>query len=164
MAFSFPRALWAKWFAGLFRSLEPTKVSDLADLNHEVWTEIAPELKPSDFQYPQKMSVEALRRLSRIRRASGVPMRVVGDWRPRDADFGASKSAHMEEPCTAVDLRVTNNEERHKLVEAALAEGCPRIGIYSPTDWQSSTYGKGSGSVHLDFSPHNPAPRMWLRY
>lgn len=93
-------------------------------------------------------------------------MRVVGDWRPPDADYGATSSAHKSRPCTAVDLRIKNNNERHLLLKAAYAEDCPRIGIYTPTEWQEAQYGKGAGSVHLDFSdkPIHPQDRTWMRW
>lgn len=145
-------------------------MSDLAVLSHPVWQEVAPELAPKDFTrsdgtpMAEKMSASALRRLSRIRRRSGVPFRVVSSYRPPHENPGAEKSAHMELPCTAVDLRVLNNEERYRLLAVAFAEGVERIGCYLPTDHQGRTWGKGSGSVHLDFSTSNPTPRFWMSW
>jgi hypothetical protein len=128
---------------------------------HVVWTEIAPELSKTDFDHPTLMEVEFLRLMSRIRRASGVPFRIVSDHRPSDKNKGAAKSAHMDIPCRAIDLRVLDNRERIVLIRTALAHGIERIGVYAPTDWQKMTYGKASGSVHLDCSDKNPSPRMW---
>lgn len=132
---------------------------------HPVWAEIAPELRPGEFRFPYLMDVDFLRLLSRIRRACGVPFRIVSDHRPPDrnaAAGGATKSAHMEEPCAAVDLRVLSNEERFRLVRAAIEHGVTRIGVYPPTPSQRAGYGKGAGSVHLDASRTNPSPRMWM--
>lgn len=132
----------------------------LALKGHEVWKEIAPELTPADFNYPFVMEVAFLRLLSKMRRRAGVPFRVVSDHRPalRNAAAGGAKgSAHMQTPCRAVDLKVKNNLERFKVVEAAITHGIQRIGIYPAHE-------DNSGSVHIDASPTHPAPRIWTRY
>ena len=134
--------------------------SELARLKHAVWSEIAPELTPKDFHFPERMDVDFLRRLSRTRRRAGVPFRVVSDSRDpaaNEAAGGATNSAHMEMPCSAVDLRVKNNLERARVVTAAVQEGFERIGIYPAHE-------DNSGSVHLDASTDKPSPRFWTRY
>lgn len=142
-------------------------VPERAVEGHPVWTEIAPELTPRDFRHPWEMCPAFLRRLSRARRACGVPFRVVSDYRPPDRNAsagGASQSAHLESPCRAVDLRVLDNHERYRVVTALLAEGFERLGVYAPTEWQRSQYGTASGSVHVDASPTNPSPRIWMSW
>lgn len=134
---------------------------------HRVWMEVAPELTPADFNHPWDMCPAFLRRLSAARRACGVPFRIVSDYRPPDrneAASGAARSAHLERPCRAVDLRALNNAERFRIVEALLGEGFERVGIYTPTEWQVSQYGRGAGSVHVDASPTNPSPSMWMTW
>lgn len=140
-------------------------MAERATHEHPVWLEIAPELRPAEFRYPWDMSPAFLRRLHRARRLAGVPFRIVSDHRPperNDAAGGASQSAHMEAPCCAVDLRVLDNHERYQVLRALFAVGFERIGIYKPTPWQIQQYGKGSGSIHVDDSPTNPRPRVWM--
>jgi hypothetical protein len=136
-----------------------------AVVGHSVWREIAPEITPSDFREPHRMNVGTLRRLSRVRRRAGVPFRIVSDHRPPErnaAAGGATGSAHMGDPCCAVDLRVQSAAERFAVVAAALAEGFVRIGVYPPTESQRVQWGKNSGSVHLDDSPLHASRVMWV--
>lgn len=131
-----------------------------ATAGHIVWAEIAPEFHPREFHFPHLMDVEFLRLLSRTRRRAQVPFRLLSDARDPErnaAAGGAEKSAHMEVPCRAVDLHVVNNFERFQVIAAALAEGFQRIGIYPAHE-------DNSGSIHLDASEVNPAPRCWTRY
>lgn len=135
-------------------------LAEAAVEGHPVWQEIAPELTPRDFRFPWQMDVHFLRLLSRTRRRAGVPFRVVSDYRSparNDAAGGAEKSAHMERPCRAVDLSVKNNYERFRVVQAAMVEGFLRVGGYPAHE-------DNSGSVHLDASEVNPAPRFWTRW
>lgn len=136
----------------------------LATEGHAVWSEISPELQPHDFRHPHRMDVEFLRLLSKIRRAAGVPFRVVSDYRDPNSNPGAAKSAHMEEPCKAVDLRVLDNRERWRVVSEAVKHGIVRIGVYAPNAHQAEAFGKASGSVHLDASAANPQERIWMTW
>lgn len=132
---------------------------------HPVWAEIAPEITPRELNFPYLMDPDFLRSLSRIRRASGVPFRFVSDHRPPDrnaAAGGVSGSAHTDDPCRAVDLRVTGSRERFLILRAAIMEGITRIGIYPPTAYQRRTWGKNSGSVHLDASSGRPSEVAWV--
>jgi uncharacterized protein YcbK (DUF882 family) len=132
----------------------------LAGPNDPVWTEIAAYFKPGEFRFPHKMDAEFLRLLFRIRKRAGVPFRIVSDYRSptrNESAAGAKVSAHMEVPCRAVDLHVTNNLERIAIVRAAILEGVQRIGVYPAKP-------DNSGSVHIDASEKNPSPRMWTRY
>jgi hypothetical protein len=141
-------------------------MSTFAHLNHAVWGEIAPELTPKDFNEPEQMDVDFLRLLSRMRRDRdcGVPFRVVSDARDPDGSVGSTQSAHKERPCKAVDLRVLTNAERFKVITTALKHGIVRIGVYPPTEHQRATFGKGSGSVHLDASAVNAQRVMWMSW
>lgn len=51
---------------------------------------------------------------------------------------------------------------RSQVVRALDRPGFTRIGLYPPTAHQIATYGKGAGSVHVDASPKNPQPRIWM--
>lgn len=165
---------------------------------HPVWGEIHPELqRTQDFNYPDHMDPRFLANVIRPRRRSGVPFRVVSDYRPPErnaAAGGATKSAHMESPCAALDLRVLNNQERYYVVTNLLAyraldfiedllnsgsltpeqefraksvlevPGFQRLGIYVPTQSQQNNFGRASGTVHVDDSPHNPGPSIWMSW
>lgn len=138
---------------------------DTAHPGHAVWTEISPEITPGELNYPYMMDPDFLRRLSRIRRASGVPFRFVSDHRPparNAAAGGVTGSAHTEDPCAAVDIRLHNSAERYAVLRAAITEGIQRIGIYPPTTDQRKAWGKNSGSLHLDDSPSKPRLVAWV--
>lgn len=133
---------------------------DRATKDHGVWKEIAPELTPADFRSPYSMDAHFLRLLSRIRRRAEVPFRIVSDYRDpkrNDSAGGAKDSAHMEYPCRAVDVHVPDNYARARILEAAFAEGLVRVGVYPAKE-------DNSGSIHLDASNENPAPRVWTRF
>lgn len=133
--------------------------------NHLVWKMIAPEIKPEEFNAPYEMHTETLIRLSRARRMAKVPFRFVSDYRPperNEAVGGAKRSAHMTNPCRAVDIRVHTSAERYAVVRAAILEGFNRIGIYPPTEHQRKYYGKNAGSIHLDDSPDHPQRVIWV--
>jgi hypothetical protein len=137
---------------------------DFAHADHPVWREIAPEISADELSYPHKMSATFLRRLSRIRRASGVPFRFVrnGAHRPAARTTTGSLSAHSESPCSAVDIRILSSGERYLILRAALAEGINRIGIYPPTAEQATHFGRNSGTMHLDASRHLPSGVCWV--
>lgn len=141
---------------------QPLRRSDAeaATSDHPVWREIAPEITPAEFHHPHCMDAAFLRRLARARRRSGVPFRIVSGHRPPEHNGrvgGAKRSAHMEVPCRAVDLCVADNRERFLVVESLLAAGFRRVGIYPAAE-------DGSGSIHVDASEINPAPRIWTRF
>lgn len=133
-----------------------------AHAGHVVWREISPQFTRAEFRDPDSMAVEALRLLHRIRVRAGVPFRLVSDARTPATNPGASKSAHLERPCTAIDLRVVNSAERFAIVRAAIQEGVIRIGVYPPTEYQRATWGKNAGSIHLDASTALPQNVMWV--
>ena len=128
---------------------------DLAYPGHPVWAEIAGYFRPAEFRFPYHMSPDWLRTLYRVRVRAEVPMRVVSDYRPperNEAAGGAGTSAHMDEPCRATDVRVQSSRERYAILAAAFAEGVRRIGVEPATDYQRVTWGRNSGTIHLDGS------------
>ena len=92
-----------------------------------------------------------LKILNAIRRKFG-PMPVNSGYRCVDHPIEAKKQqpgAH----CTgkAVDIGVSRGDA-YKLIEVALAHGCPRIGVNQ----------KGEGRfVHLDWDYDRPYPTVW---
>src|SRR5690606_22552706 len=83
---------------------------EFAHEGHPVWDVIAPRdgvggFTPAEFRYPWKMDARFLLLLYLMRLYAGVPFRISSDHRPPErnqAVGGASSSAHMEVPCTAV--------------------------------------------------------------
>jgi len=116
------------------------------------WAHIK-HFSPSEFWAPEKMGVEFMRWLDGVREKAGVSMRVTSSYRPEKYNKevgGAKDSAHTEVPCNAVDIGKPTNEARFRIIAAALAEGCTRIGLYA------------NGSIHLDRTEdERPAPRIW---
>jgi uncharacterized protein YcbK (DUF882 family) len=115
---------------------------------------------PDEFAHPDKMGYEFMHWLDGVRGRAGVPMFATSGYRPparNEAVGGAKDSAHMDVPCDAVDIGMRPraddpnwNTTRFKIIEAAIALGCQRIGTYA------------NGSLHLDRTEHKrPAPRMW---
>lgn len=140
-----------------------------ARLDHPVWAEIEEFFVPMEFEHPERMDVEFLRWLFRVRERAGVPMHITDDSRDPDSDVGADHTAHKKVPCRATDGQVRDetidgvfvpaSECLARIIIAAVAEGCVRIGIYKSA--------KGLGDIwHLDCETHpeNPSPRMWTKW
>ncbi|MDK1102509.1 MAG: hypothetical protein QGD93_02630 [Actinomycetota bacterium] len=140
-----------------------------------IWDEIAPEFSRSEFNDPDGVNEDLLRRMHRARVRSGVPFRIVSDKRP--PGIGAENSAH--EDGLAIDIRALNNEERYWLTIALMTVDLPdsvwqqirdgqagfqRLGMYAPNEHQIETYGKRSGSIHFDCAMDRPHPRIWMSY
>jgi uncharacterized protein YcbK (DUF882 family) len=125
----------------------------------EDWAQIK-NFKPAEFKDPEKMGYEFMLWLDAVRTAAGVPMRLTSSYRSKEYNKqvgGAGDSSHVDVPCNAVDIGMSPrpddpnwNYSRFKIVQAAMAAGCSRIGSYA------------NGSLHLDRSEDTrPTPRMW---
>jgi hypothetical protein len=141
----------------------------LAKPDHPVWAEIAEHFGPSEFANPERMDVEFLRLLYRVRKRAGVPMHITSDSRDPDSEVGADLTAHKKVPCRAIDGQVRGetvdgvylppSECLARVIIAAIQEGVVRIGIYKSS--------KGLGDIfHLDAETHadNPSPRIWTKW
>lgn len=115
---------------------------------------------PQEFAAPDKMGLEFMFWLDRLRVAAGVPMVITSSYRSPDhnaAVGGATDSAHIDVPCNAVDIGERPrrddpnwNFSRYSIVSNAILLGCKRIGTYA------------DGSLHLDMThDRRPSPRMW---
>lgn len=123
----------------------------------EDWSKVAPEFTPQEFNHPEKMGYEFMLWLHQVRLKLGMSLRPSSDYRDDGANEnagGASKSAHMDTPCDAIDFSAKDMTavKRFKLVEVAMKLGCQRIGIYE------------NGSVHLDRTEDKrPSPVIWVK-
>lgn len=117
--------------------------------------------RPNEFKHPEKMGYEFMLWLDEVRTTAGVSMTITSSYRSpayNAAVGGATDSAHTDVPCDAVDIgkRPTQadpnwNLARYRIITAAMALGCKRIGMYP------------SGSLHLDRTEdERPAPRIWI--
>lgn len=94
--------------------------------------------------------------LNSIRRDCGFPLPVSSGYRCPDHPIEAAKEASgrpIGAHCTgkAVDIGV-ERERAHRLIESALAHGCPRIGVNQ----------RGGGRfIHLDWDYTRPHPTVW---
>ncbi len=138
--------------AGPLDDIVPT----FATLDHEVWDEIAPELRPREFEDPEKMDVSFLRLLHKARMLADVPFRILDTLRDD------SRSAHGEVPGIAVDLQVVNSRERSRITRAAYEVGFVRVGIYEGSNGvYHGIPKKDGGGVHLDASRTKSSDHMW---
>ena len=115
---------------------------------------------PAEFKAPDTMGYEFMVWLDGVREQAGVSMPITSSYRSPayNASVGGAKdSAHTDVPCDAVDIGKAPspsdpnwNFARFKILQAALAGGCVRIGFYP------------NGSLHLDRTEgKRPAPRLW---
>src|SRR5574340_589008 len=108
--------------------------------------------KENEFKFPDKMGYEFILWLDQTRSIAQVSFDVISDYRSpvrNDEIGGAKDSAHMDIPCDAVDLRVTDNAQRFAIVRAALSNSCTRIGLYP------------NGNLHIDRTENTrPAKRI----
>lgn len=124
----------------------------------EDWAEVK-HFGPDEFNYPDRLGYEFVHWLDTVRAHAGVPFHPSSDYRDpaRNASAGgASKSAHMDTPCDAIDLAGATpgvpmpSAHRLAIVQAALHLGCRRIGIYA------------NGSVHLDRTEDRRPKALWV--
>ena len=120
------------------------------------WSQIK-HFTRAEFRDPEKMGYAFMLWLDELRERAGVPMVITSSYRSPEynrAVGGAKDSAHTDVPCNAVDIgerpRADDpnwNLTRWRIVEAAMAMGCQRIGTYA------------NGSLHIDRSEdRRPAP------
>jgi uncharacterized protein YcbK (DUF882 family) len=125
----------------------------------EDWSQVK-HFTPDEFAHPDKMGYEFLVWLDAVRERADVPMTITSSYRAPAHNRrvgGASDSAHKDIPCNAVDIGMRPrpddpnwNLTRFRIIEAAMALGCQRVGTYA------------NGSIHLDRTEdQRPAPRMW---
>lgn len=93
-----------------------------------------------EFDHPDKMDPNFLRKLDIARELAGRPFILTSDLRPDE------RSAHSSG--TAVDIRASSGAERWAIVMAALRAGFTRIGIYDR-------------HLHLDDDPEKPSNVLW---
>jgi len=123
------------------------------------WDELK-HFQAGEFKEPDKMGYEFIRWLDRLRDEAAVPMKITSSYRSPAYNRGvggATDSAHTDVPCNAVDIGMTLSDDdpnwnfaRYQIINAAMYQGCQRIGTYA------------NGSLHLDRSEgKRPHPRMW---
>src|SRR5689334_16154959 len=118
--------------------------------------------KPEEFRKPHLLGFEFVQWLDEVRHRAGVPMHITSDARSAEHNAevgGATDSAHMDVPCSAVDIGERPTPEdphwsysRYAIIQAAMSLGCVRIGVYA------------DGSLHLDRTEdRRPHPCMWRK-
>lgn len=122
------------------------------------WANDSPHFKKGEFRYPEAMDPGFVKWLNKLRAKVGFPIYIASDHRPpaRNAAAGGAKaSAHLSNPCFAVDLGQRkgvgfSSPQRFALIFAARDLGCRRFGIYP------------NGFVHLDLDPSKPQDVVWV--
>jgi hypothetical protein len=97
---------------------------------------------PSEFDSPESMSYQLLVRLDSARAFAGIPFKLTSTHRPHD-----STSSHSEG--LAVDIAASTGDDRFRIVNALLAAGFSRIGVYDL-------------HVHVDVAKDRPSPVLWV--
>ena len=90
-----------------------------------------------------------VRKLNRARGKAGVPFVITSGRRSKKRNArigGAKRSSHLTGH--GVDLRARSGRVRFLIVQALLAVGFKRVGIYN-------------GHVHVDDDPRLPEPTLW---
>ena len=104
--------------------------------------------REEEFDHPEKMSLPLIAMLDEARAQCSFPWTITSDY--REAEPGDRPSAHHYG--LAVDIRAPSGAWRLQIVQAALAVGFNRIGVYDK-------------HVHLDiateFTHENFKPAMW---
>jgi uncharacterized protein YcbK (DUF882 family) len=114
---------------------------------------------PTEFAAPEQMGVDFVFWLDTVRETAGVPMHLSSSYRTpahNKAVGGAADSAHCDSPCNAVDIAKTPtaddphwNVARGRIVRAAYAAGCVRVGFYP------------NGALHLDRTEDRRPAALW---
>lgn len=92
---------------------------------------------------------ESITRLDLARHLAGVPFHINSAYRSREHDLKRGRSGNSAHTRgRAFDIRCCNNENRYRIISAAIDAGFTRIGVY-PT------------FVHMDDDPSLPSPRIW---
>lgn len=97
--------------------------------------------KPSEFDFPDRMSLELLSMLDRARSAAGVPFVITSSFREGDP------LSHGDGE--AVDISCERSWERFQIIYGLLTAGCMRIVVYPR-------------HVHADVSARLPSPILSL--
>jgi hypothetical protein len=85
--------------------------------------------KAREFSHPDKMDPDFLVLLDRIREEAGVRMVITDSYRPNGSKSAHSLGLAVDVSDNSAGLAV-GSRWRHKVLKAAFALGCERIGIY----------------------------------
>lgn len=117
--------------------------------------------KAREFSFPGRMGYEFMLWIDNVREMAGVPMIASSGYRSPERNItvgGAEDSAHTDKICNAIDIkRVPRDDDpnwnfsRYRILSAAQAMDCVRIGLYA------------NGSMHFDRTEDvRPSPRIWV--
>ena len=95
-----------------------------------------------------EISHDLVRFLDGIRESYGSPIYVTSGYRCAEYDEQIGGSG-THPTGLAVDIGVSNNEERWRLLKALFEAGCRRVGV-------------AERFIHVDLLYDRPFPRLWL--
>ena len=114
----------------------------------DVWEQLK-YFKKSEFKEPEKMDVDFLLLLDKVREDAGIPFKITSSFRTPEQNRrvnGSSNSAHLRG--LAVDISARTGRQKIKIVQSALKNGISRIGV-------------GSNFIHLDVDKSLTQNTMW---
>ena len=83
---------------------------------------------PDEFEHPERMDPKLIMRLDRIRHDAGVPMHITSSYRDGDPlSHGRGLAVDVSDNTRG---KPTSSRWRFRVLRAALADGCARIGVY----------------------------------
>ena len=87
---------------------------------------------PDDIGSGENMDLDFVRMIDEAREIAGVPFKITSGYRTpkhNTAVGGVLNSSHMNIPCNACDISISDSSTRYKVISSLLKVGINRIGI-----------------------------------
>ena len=102
----------------------------------------------------ENMNKEFICMLDEAREIAGIPFKITSGYRtPKHNTYvgGVLNSSHMNIPCNACDISISDNSTRYKVLNSLLKVGINRIGI-------------GKNFIHCDTDKNKSPNVVWHYY
>jgi len=109
---------------------------------------------PDDTGSGENMDLDFVRSLDEAREIAGIPFKITSGYRtPKHNTYvgGVLNSSHMNIPCNACDIEISDSSTRYKVINSLLKVGVNRIGI-------------GKNFIHCDTDKDKSPNVIWHYY